>query len=115
MDTDLRRKGIREYFHANCGHCHNGGMTTESIDRVFDLREKAFVTSTINKMTEGRTKTGIRIVPGNPMDSILFLAFSRESNDAELNRMPLVGVQFVDKPAVEKLREWIMSLPPVRP
>ncbi len=110
-DTNPQRLFVRQYCHANCGHCHNGGMTTESIDRVFSLREDMFVANTINKRTEGRTKPGIRIVPGQPNMSILYEAIARESNDPELNRMPLVGVQLVDKDAVAKFRDWIMSLP----
>ena len=112
VDADPKRKWILEYMHANCGHCHNGGMTAESITRVFDLRAPKFLASTINQKTEGRTKSGIRIVPGKPDMSILFEAFARESNDVELNRMPRVGVNVADKDAVAKLREWIMSLPP---
>jgi hypothetical protein len=107
VDSNPRRKWIREYMHANCGHCHNGGTTAEEITRVFDLREKAFVTNTVNRMTEGRTRSGIRILPMKPDESILFLAVSRETSDPELNRMPLVGVQVPDKDAVTKLREWI--------
>lgn len=107
VDSNPRRKWIREYMHANCGHCHNGGVTAEEITRVFDLREKAFVANTVNKMTEGRTKSGLRIVPMKPDESILFLAVKNEMNEPELNRMPLVGVQVADKDAVARLREWI--------
>ena len=82
---------------------------------MFSLREKDFVANTIGKTTEGRTRPGTRVVPGRPQDSILFLAFERESNDVELNRMPLVGVQVPDAEAVAKLRQWILALPPLRP
>jgi hypothetical protein len=114
-DTNMQRRAVREYMHANCGHCHNGGMTVEEVTRVFDLREKAFEMNTINKPTEGRTKPGLRIIPGRPDDSILYQAFSREMNEPELNRMPLVGVQVADMPAVMLLRQWILSLPPTAP
>jgi hypothetical protein len=110
--ADAKTKWVLQYMHANCGHCHNGGMTEESITRVFDLRAPKFLASTINKKTEGRTKSGIRIVPGKPDESILFEAFAREISDPELNRMPRVGVNVADKDAVAKLRDWIMTLPP---
>ena len=59
-----QRLWVREYTHANCGHCHNGGMTTESIDRVFRPARGPFVANTINKRTEGRTKPGDADRPG---------------------------------------------------
>jgi hypothetical protein len=111
--ADPKLKWVLEYMHANCGHCHNGGTETpDNITRVFDLRAPRFLANTIRKPTEGRTKAGTRIVPGNPAQSILFEAFEQESNDEELNRMPRVGVNVADKDAVAKLRDWIMTLPP---
>lgn len=111
VDTDPARKWIREYMHGNCGHCHNGGMTTESITRVYDLRHNAFVMNTVNKMTDGRTLPGTRIIPGNPDESRLWQALARQQV-AELKEMPPIGVQAADMEAVEKLRQWIVSLRP---
>ena len=110
--TEPKLKWVLEYMHANCGHCHNGGTETpENITRVYDLRAASFLASTIRQPTVGRTKSGMRIVPGRPDQSILFEAFARESNDTELNRMPRVGVNVADKDAVARLRDWIMTLP----
>jgi hypothetical protein len=106
---------ILGYMHGNCGHCHNGAESAENITRVFSLRYRDFVANTIGRMTEGRTRTGIRIVPGMPDASILFLAFQRDTNDPELNRMPLIGVQVPDAAVVANLRDWILALPSIGP
>lgn len=114
VDADPERRWLRGYMHGNCGHCHNGGKTSENITRLYDLRERAFVASTIGKPTEGRTKSGIRIVPGKPEESIVYLAFSRQLNEPELNWMPPLGVQVGDLAATERLAAWIRSLPAAR-
>jgi len=52
-----------------------------------------------------------QIVGVPPESSVLFLAFSRESDDPDLRDMPPVGVSLVDEQAVELLRDWIDALP----
>jgi hypothetical protein len=115
-DTDPLRKQVREYVHGNCGHCHNGEESVENVTRVFDVRytaakPNAFLENTINKMTEGRTLPGTRIIPGNPDESRLWQGFARQAM-AELKPMPPVGVQTADKEMVDKMRQWILSLRP---
>jgi hypothetical protein len=65
-------------------------------------------------MTVG-TAVGTRIVPGRPVQSILFLAVEGPMNsamNAQVKIMPPVGVNVTDKAAIAALRQWITALPP---
>ena len=86
--------------------------------RQLDLRHDKFMGDTIGKptMTVG-TAVGTRVVPGRPLESILFLATEGRMNSAgngEVKMMPPAGVKVPDAAAVARLRQWIMSLPPPR-
>jgi hypothetical protein len=50
-------------------------------------------------------------VPGSPETSILFLAFSGETDDPEVSAMPPMGVDVRDQAAIELLRAFILELP----
>jgi hypothetical protein len=111
-DTNPMRQWVREYMHANCGHCHNGGEPLENITRIYDLRHEAFIANTVNKEVVGRSAEGMRILPGNPDESVLYLSFMRDTTKhPDLKPMPFVGVEVVDEMAAMRLRTWIMSLP----
>jgi len=111
-DTNVERKWVREYMHANCGHCHNGGEPLENITRIYDLRHGAFIANTVNQMVVGRSAEGMRILPGVPDESVLYLAFMRDTTKhPDLKPMPFVGVEVIDQVAATRLRAWIMSLP----
>lgn len=110
VDPDPEAREVRGYIHGNCSNCHNG-WTGESSS--FDMRWNVALENTIGKPTESSASAaGIRIVPGSPEESILFLAFSGETEDPEVKAMPPVGVQRRDDEAVELLRNFISSLPP---
>ncbi len=112
VEPNPAQKWIREYMHANCGHCHNGGPPVGNITRLYDLREKAFLGNTIGKRVEERSAEGLRIVPGNPELSVLYLAFRRDRTmHPELKPMPEIGVDVVDEDAAKRLYDWIRSLP----
>ena len=97
------------YLHGNCAHCHNDADSAMS---PLSLEHPVAVDNIINVETEGNGQAaGIRVVPGSPGDSILFLAFSGESDDPNLQAMPPIGVQRIDSDAVEMLRAWITELP----
>jgi hypothetical protein len=98
----------------NCAHCHNGEERLEPGARypALDLRWDKILKNTVNVMTMTvGTASGYRIVPGDPMKSILFFGVSR-TGSAEVKPMPLVGVDVVDAKAVEMLRQWITALKP---
>jgi hypothetical protein len=107
-DDDPLTLSVKGYMHGNCAYCHNAQIGPAT---AFDMRHAVFVENTINKPTEGSASAaGTRIVPGSPEQSILFLAFSGETDDPEVKIMPSVGVQLRDADAIEMLRSWIKGL-----
>lgn len=109
VDDDPQAREVRGYLHGNCSNCHNG-WTGESSS--FDMRWNVALENTIDKPTESSASAaGIRIVPGSPAESILFLAFSGETENPEVKAMPPVGIQRRDADAIELLRSFITSLP----
>lgn len=104
-DTTRRVLGM---FTGNCVHCHNGSGGPSS---SFDLRHDVALANTVDHETESSASaSGIRIVPGSPETSILFLAFSGETDDPEVSAMPPMGVDVRDQAAVELLRTFISEL-----
>lgn len=95
-------------FQGNCVHCHNGsGRGSAS----FDLRYPVALANTLDHPTESSASaSGIRIVPGDPANSILFQAYSGETEDPAVKLMPPLGVDRRDALGIETLREWIAGL-----
>lgn len=97
------------WFVGNCVSCHNG--STDHDQASFDLRPDVALQNTLGVETGSSASIdGTRIVPGNPGESVLFLAVSAESDDPELKLMPPVGVQRRDAAGIEHLRSWIEGL-----
>jgi hypothetical protein len=95
------------YFVGNCVHCHNGSNGAAS---SFDLRADAALENTIGVPTaSSATADGIRVVPGRPDESILYLGV-KGGSDREVKDMPPLGVTLRDASAVELLRNWITAL-----
>ena len=93
------------YAQGNCVHCHNGSGVTGS---SFDMRASAFVTNTVGVPTEGSASAvGVRVVPGDPDASVLYLALRREAPAAP---MPPIGVQRRDEQTAARVRAWIEGL-----
>lgn len=97
---------VMGYVVGNCVHCHNGsGSETSS----FDLRPDVFVESTVDVPTQGSASgIGIRVVPGEPEESVLRIALA--GGMGEIRAMPPIGVQRVDEGAVELFDAWIEEL-----
>jgi hypothetical protein len=74
-----------------------------------DLRWDKILVNTVNVETTTVRAEYPRITPGNPDESVLFLAILGSS---EAQQMPLVGVDVRDAKAIEMLRQWITSLQP---
>jgi len=104
---DPTTQQVLEYFEGNCVHCHNGA---DFINSAFDLRHPMAVQNLVNQETQGEAIGGIRVVPGAPEESALFLALSRDGTAEASQAMPPVGVQRVDQAAVDLLRQWIVNL-----
>lgn len=95
------------YFSGNCVHCHNGG---EGPSSAFSLRHDVAWDNTVDVASTSELVSGIRVLPGDPENSGLFLAMSRVEDDARAQPMPPVGVQRRDDEALELLRQWISQL-----
>jgi hypothetical protein len=96
------------YIEGNCVHCHNG---SQGVSSSFDLGHTVALEAMIDQETQSSASApGVRIVPGQPSDSILFLALSGETIDPEVKQMPPVGVEWRDYEAVELFRTWILDL-----
>jgi hypothetical protein len=108
-DPDADRRDVLGMFYGNCVHCHNGSDGPSS---SFDLRPDVALANTIDRPTQSSASaSGIRIDPGSPQTSILFLALSGETDDPEVSAMPPVGVDRRDAAAIELLRTFILALP----
>lgn len=95
------------YLQGNCAHCHNGGDGPSS---AFDLRHEAALDNLIGRETQGEALAGTRVVPGEPDESVVYLALSRAEDAEDIQAMPPVGVQRVDAAAVELFQHWIEDL-----
>jgi hypothetical protein len=107
VHDDLTTQRVLEYLEGNCTHCHNGGDGASS---AFDLRHDVALENLVNRETEGEAIAGIRVVPGEPERSALYLAFSRVEADDDIQAMPPVGVQRGDAGALELFKRWIEEL-----
>jgi hypothetical protein len=95
------------YFVGNCVHCHNGSNGAAS---SFDLRPDVALANLIDQPTaSSATADGIRVAPGKPDESILFLGVQGGSA-LEVKDMPPVGVALRDSGAVQLLNDWISAL-----
>jgi hypothetical protein len=109
---------VLEYAQANCVHCHNGVREPREPGQRYadlDLTPAVLVRSTVNQMTMSTgTAPGVRVLPGDPMRSILFLALRAVDDptvSTEVKPMPLVGVDRSDRTAIDLFQRWIMALP----
>jgi hypothetical protein len=105
---DALTAAVLGYLHGNCAHCHNGGTGASS---AFDMRHPVALENLINRDTEGEALAGIRVVPGHPEQSALYLAFTRDEAIPDIQPMPPIGVQRVDTKALQMLEEFIKALP----
>jgi hypothetical protein len=98
---------IKGFVLGNCVHCHSGRNT-----QLVDLRPSVFVQNTVGKMTMASgTATGLRVDPGRPENSILWLQLAHMKPRPAINPMPPVGVQIPNAEAVKDVADWIRALP----
>lgn len=96
------------YMQGNCVHCHNG---QDSELNAFDMRPDVALANLIDQPTQSNASaSGIRVTPGDPEQSVAFLALSGETDNPEVQQMPNVGVQLRDAETIELFRSWILSL-----
>jgi hypothetical protein len=95
------------YFVGNCVHCHNG---TNGAASSFDLRPAVALQNIIDQPTaSSATADGIRVTPGKPEESILYLGV-KGGTELEVKDMPPLGVAQRDASAIEQLSAWITAL-----
>jgi len=102
-----RTTAVLGYFLGNCVHCHNGSARASS---GLDLGVEAALPNTINQPTNSSaTAAGVRVVPGKPEQSVLFLGL-RAAEELEIKSMPPLGVSLPDAHGIELVRDWIVAL-----
>lgn len=105
-DSGPLTTAVLGYLVGNCVNCHHGGPDPSS----FDLRPEAALQSLIDQPTaSSATAAGIRVVPGKPQESVLYLAVTG-SEALEVKDMPPVGVALRDPSAGALLEAWISAL-----
>jgi hypothetical protein len=108
-DPDARLQRIKRFVFGNCVHCHNGG-------RLFDLHPDMLVANTVGKPADASgiapPAGWLRVFPGKPEMSILFVEARGTALPTGLKAMPPIGVAVQDAAALTDLRAWIMALPP---
>lgn len=98
------------YFVGNCITCHNGG---ESINSAFSLYPEDAVANTVDRPTESETGEGIRVVPGNPELSVLYVTVVEAPAPGyrgPFKAMPPIGGDVIDPHASAVLGAWIEKL-----
>jgi hypothetical protein len=108
-EPDPRLRRLKSFVHGNCVHCHNGGDPKVA---AFDV--DSLVEIMVGKEVEGSGTTPppgwLRVIPGNPENSVLFVQVNRNV-PMGLNPMPPIGVANPDPQAVSDLKTWICGLP----
>jgi hypothetical protein len=107
VHDDPTTERVLAYLQGNCVHCHNGGDGASS---AFDLRHDVALDNLIGRETQGESIAGIRVVPGEPQNSALYLAMSRVEGGNDVQAMPPVGVQRADESALDLFEHWIEEL-----
>ena len=103
-DTTRRVLG---WLHGDCVHCHNG---LDGPSSSFDLRADVALQNLVGvESDDSASAGGIRVVPGDPDTSLMFLAIAGQGDDVKA--MPPVGVDVRDAAAVDLVRTWIEGLP----
>ncbi len=115
-----------KWLHANCGTtCHNGNSNAKAYGakmrlrldpELLDGRSSAQFDSlqtTVNATVNSPNWFGqTRVLPGNPEQSLLVTLISnRRSDNPAANQMPPIASRVVDRANVDKVVQWIRSMP----
>ncbi|MEJ7596978.1 MAG: hypothetical protein WKG01_03625 [Kofleriaceae bacterium] len=111
-DADPTTHAVLGLFQGNCVQCHHGGAGPNA---SFDLRFSVALANTIDHPTESSgSAPGIRVVPGDPAHSILYLAYARDTANPDVKAMPPLGIDRADAAGLATLETWIEGLPAAR-
>ncbi len=106
-EDDATTRKVLGYLQGNCAHCHNGWNGPSS---AFDMRHDVALENLIGVETTSELLTGVRVVPGSAKDSALYKALTRDPEIPNTTAMPPIGVDLVDRAAVEMVGDWIDGL-----
>ncbi len=96
------------YFVGNCAHCHNDWHGPNS---EFSLLPDVAFDNLIGVESQGSASTdGIRVIPGDPANSLLFQALDSVQGKRRAKPMPPLGVQVEDEAGITLIEEWIEHL-----
>jgi mono/diheme cytochrome c family protein len=107
--TDAETAAL-SYFVGNCITCHNDGASTNS---AFSLYPDVAVANTVDQPTESETGEGIRVVAGDPEQSVLYITVVEAGTPGyrgPFKAMPPIGADIIDPDASAVLGDWIESL-----
>ena len=108
-EGDPATHAVLGLFWGNCVQCHHGGAGPNA---SFDLRYPVALANTIDHPTASSgSAPGIRVVPGDPATSILYLAYARDTVIPDVKAMPPLGIDRADAAGLAVLRTWIEALP----
>jgi hypothetical protein len=105
-------------LHANCGTCHNDqAIAYTQTDQVLRLyvgettpQATRIWKTTIKAATQSFLSIPLRIAPGDPSHSAIYVRMSHRSPDP--GPMPPVGTKIVDPDGLAAVNAWISALPP---
>jgi uncharacterized repeat protein (TIGR03806 family) len=97
----------RSYLDANCSHCHRPGGTVANFDARYDtpLDQQELINGPV-LIDQGIDKP--RII--SPHDRWRSIAFMRMDTTGDI-RMPPLARNTIDEGGINRMREWIMSMP----
>lgn len=106
--ADLDRRA-RSYLQVNCSHCHQsgaGGSATILLGAHLPLDQMNLVGARPMQGSFGIDDARL-VAPGDPEGSVLYTRLAKLGG----GRMPRVGSDVVDEPAVRLFRDWIRGMP----
>lgn len=105
---DSLTREVMGYVYGNCVQCHDGSGEPQA---SFSLLPEDFLANTINQPTQGSASgAGIRVVPEDPDESVLYQAVRGGDSERGVQAMPPLGVQRRDPSAEQLLHQWITEL-----
>jgi hypothetical protein len=117
-----------EWLHINCGvSCHNDNSNSTAYGSSMRLRlDPTLLDGRSSVDFDTRTTTlgmiannpmwnnQVRIVPGDPTDSLLVqLISNRGTDNPEANQMPPIATSIVDVADTQNVVTWIGKMPPI--
>jgi putative heme-binding domain-containing protein len=99
----------RSYLQVNCAHCHSfGGGGTADLELRFDTPLERTKTLDVRPVQGTFDIADARILaPGDPYRSVLYYRIAKLGR----GRMPHIGSELVDEPALPLIHQWIRQLP----